>query len=515
MAGKPKRMSQIKQLIHFHQQGTGKKTIARELGISKNTVKTYLSKIEDAGLDCNALLALEEPELEAKLFAGSPSYKENNRYEHLISKLPDYAKALGKTGVTRYLLWQEYIGDNPDGYRQTQFFHHLNQYLRVQHPTMVLEHVAGEKLFIDFAGKPLSYIDKQTGEIIECQVFVACLPYSDYSFAMAVHSQKVDDFIQALTKCLKSLGGVPQALVPDNLKSAVIKTNKYEPHINQVLEDFANHYGTTVTPARARKPQDKALVENQVKLIYSRVYAKLRNRLFFDIHSLNKAISEMVLLHNQTRMQQKDYCREEKFIANEKHVLKPLPENEFEIKYYKEYKVAKNNHIYLSEDKHYYSVPYIYIGTKVKVVYTRNLVHIYANGDKIAAHVRSYQKGTYTTEKEHLCSAHKHYLDRSPEYYISKARFSESLYTLFERIFSQNRHPEQLYRTCDGLLSLARVTDKHKFDKACKIAIDNNMCNYRFIANILENNMTETTPEQTINQPLPNHENTWGAEKFS
>jgi transposase len=513
MAGKLTRMSQIKQLIRLFQQGKGKKTIARELGISKTTVKSYLNKIETGGLDINSLLTLEEPELEAKLFAGTPSYKEQDRYEHLISLLPDYVKELGKTGVTKYLLWQEYRQENPDGYRHTQFCYHLNQYLRAQKPTMVLNHKAGEKLFIDFAGKPLSYIDKTTGEIIHCQVFVACLPYSDYSFAMAVRSQKVEDFIYALSCCLKHIGGVPQVLVPDNLKSAIVKSNRYEPEVNQVLEDFANHYRTTVSPARVRKPQDKALVENQVKLIYSRVYAKLRNRMFFDIHSLNKAVSEMVLLHNQTRMQQKDYCREEKFISDEKYTLNPLPETVFEIKHYKEYTVAKNNHIQLGEDKHYYSVPFTYISTKVKVVYTRNLVTIYAKGNKIATHLRNYQKGGYTTDREHLCSAHNRYLDRSPGYYLSKARFSKVLHTLFEHIFNQQKHPEQLYRTCEGLLNLCRKTNKDEFDKACQIAIDNHSYSYRFISNILKNKRTCET-QQTIDFPLPEHKNIRGAKEY-
>lgn len=506
-------MSQIKQLIRLYRQGKGKKTIARELGISKNTVKAYLNKLESGQLDIGALLTLDEPVLEAKFFVGTPSYKEKSRYEHLKSRLPYYAKELGKTGVTRYLLWQEYLQENPDGYRQTQFCHHLNQYLKAQNPAMVLKHSAGEKLFIDFAGKPLSYINRETGEIIDCQVFVACLPYSDYSFAMAVRTQNIEDFVYALTCCLKNIGGVPQTLVPDNLKSAIVKADRYEPGVNIVLEDFANHYGTTVTPTRARKPQDKALVENQVKLIYSRVYAKLRNRYFFDIHSLNRAISQLILQHNQTRMQQKDYCREEKFISDEKHRLKPLPESQFEIKHYKELKVAKNNHILLGEDKHYYSVPYTYIGLKVKVVYTRNIVNIYAKGEKIATHLRSLQKGTYTTERGHLCSTHKHYLDRSPEYYLSKARGLNMLYTLFQNIFNQNKYPEQLYRTCDGLLSLSKKSDKTDFEKACQIAIDNQIYSYQFISNILKNKMLDTQ-QKTIDFPLPKHSNIRGAEKY-
>ena len=240
------------------------------------------------------------------------------------------------------------------------------------------------------------------------------------------------------------------------------------------MEDFANHYGTTVIPARARHPKDKALVEDQVKLIYSRVYARLRNVPFFDLSSLNQSIREKTRDHNQTRMQQKPYSREEKFLADEKHLLKDLPSDPFEIKYYRELKVAKNNHIYLSEDKHYYSVPFAYTGVTVKVIYTRAIVRVYAKGEQIALHVRDYKQGGYTTDKEHLCSSHRHYLDRSPSYYIEKARSrSEILCRLLTLLFDQKRYPEQLYRTCDGLFSLYRRTDEKIFERACAIAIEN------------------------------------------
>ena len=513
MAGKPKRMSQIKQLIRLYQQGLGKKTIARQLGMSKNTVKAYLQKIESGELVPESLLLLDEPVLESKLFAGSPSYKQE-RYDSLKDNLDYYSKELQKVGVTRRVLWDEYRQSHPDGYRYTQFCYHLSQYLVNKNPSMVLQHKAGEKLFIDFAGKKLSYINKETGEIVECQVFVACLPYSDYSFAMAVHSQGIDNFIHALTCCLNEIGGVPQALVPDNLKAAVVKANKYEPAINRVLEDFANHYETTVLPARVRKPKDKALVENQVKLIYSRVYAKLRNQQFFDIHSLNKAISEKVKEHNQTRMQQKGYCRQEKFLSDEKHTLKPLPSTGFEIKYYKELKVAKNNHIYLSNDKHYYSVPYAHIGSRAKVIYTRQVVRIYVKGEQVAVHQRSYKIGKYSTEKEHLCSYHQQYSDRSPEYYLNRAKAkSDLLYQIVEGLFSRGEYAEQLYRTCDGLLSLQRKTEKGQFDKACKIAIEYNNYSYVFIQNILKNKMTEST-ESESEKLLPAHKNIRGAECY-
>lgn len=261
--------------------------------------------------------------------------------------------------------------------------------------------------------------------------------------------------------------------------------------------------------------KDKALVENQVKLIYSRVYARLRNQQFFCQASLNKAVKEKIREHNQTRMQQKPYCREEKFLADEKHLLQALPEQVFELKFYRDLKVAKNNHIYLAQDKHYYSVPYTNIGLVAKAIYTRSMVRIYANGEQIAVHVRDYKPGGYTTDKEHLCSAHQHYMDRSPDYYLNKAKLkSAELYLLIGHLFAQNRHPEQLYRTCDGLFSLQRKTETDIFQKACLMAIEHQNYSYTFILNILKNKMTGE-PVTTQTKPLPDHENLRGREYYA
>lgn len=206
MAGKPKPMSQIKQLLQLYKQGKGKKTIARSLNISKNTVKVYLDKLEQAKLDIDLLLALDDPVLESRFHPGNPAYKDG-RVGHLKDKLGYFMRELKRVGVTQKLLWEEYIDDYPQGYSRSQFCFHLSQHLLASKPSMVLQHKPGEKLYIDFAGKKLSYIDPQTGELIYCQVFVACLPYSDYSFAMAVASQSIGDFLYALGCCLEELGG--------------------------------------------------------------------------------------------------------------------------------------------------------------------------------------------------------------------------------------------------------------------------------------------------------------------
>jgi transposase len=513
MSGKPKKMSQVKQILQMHKQGAGRKTIARDLSISKTTVKSYLEKYRSSKLSLETLLKMEDHTLEKVFHPGNPAYKDG-RFENIKTNFDYYVAELRKVGVTKKLLWEEYRMSNPTGYSLSQFSFHLTQHVLTKAPSMVLVHVPGEKLFVDFAGKKLSYIDISTGEIIECQVFVACLPYSDYSFCMAVRSQCIDDFIHALTVCLYTLGGVARVLVPDNLKSAIIKANRYEPTINQALDDFANHYNMAVVPARARKPKDKALVENQVKLIYNRVYARIRNQQFFSLTDLNAAITKHTACHNQTRMQQRDYCREEHFLSDEKHTLQPLPNEPFEIKYYKEYQLAQNNHIYMGQDKNYYSAPYQYIGKKLKVIYTKTMVRIFYNFELIAVHQRSFVKGKYTTNKEHLCSTHQYYLNRSPDYYKDKAKnISATLGHLFELIFAQKKYPEQLYRSCDGLFSLQRNTGANTFEKACHMAFEHKNYSYGFIQNIIKNRMTEyegTEPEQA----LPEHKNIRGKEYF-
>lgn len=513
MAGKPKRMSQIKQLLRLRHEGKGKKEIARILGISRNTVKSYLEKVGLDEMDIPTLLTLEDPVLEARLFAGNPSYKENHRYDHFTDKVSYFLKELKRPGVTRHVLWEEYRQEFPQGYSYTQFCYHLKQQRVAANPSMVVPHQGGDKLYIDFAGKTMEYLDRTTGEIVTCQVFVACLPYSDYAFAMAVRSQSVEDFLYALRCCLEDFGGVPALLVPDNLKSAIVKANPYEPVINQALDDFANHYQTAVQPARVSHPKDKALVENLVKLIYNRVYARLRKVQFFDLPAMNKAIKEKVGAHNQTRMQQKNYCRQERFLAREKSLLKPLPEQPFEIKYYRTLTVGKNNHIWLHQDRHYYSVPYQYTGSKVKVIYTRSVVHIYAKGERVAAHPREFTE-SYTTNPGHLCSTHRHYLDRSPHYYMRRVSGKgPEIIKLFSLIFAQDKHPEQLYNTCNGLLSLQRKTDDETFKKACLMAIEVGKYGYHFVRNIIKNKMIYL-PKEREEQSLPEHENVRGSEYY-
>ncbi len=516
MAAKPISMSIVKQILKLQQDGKGIKFISRTLSISKNTVKSYLQKIQSGQYDPQDLMSLEEPVLEGKLHAGHKAYSDS-RWAYLSSKLDYFTVELNRTGVTRHLLWQEYIAScGEQAYSYSQFCFHLQQHVKASKPSAVLLHQCGDKLFIDFAGKPLYYVNQATGEQIACQVFVACLPYSGYSFALPVASQSLDDFISALQRCLQFLGGVPASLVPDNLKAAVTKADPYEPTINAALLDFANHYNTAVIPARVRKPKDKALVESQVKMFYTHVYAKLRNHTFFSLYELTQAVLEKVRLFNQIRMQKKDYTREEKFLAEEKQQLQPLPAQAFEIIYQREYKVADNNHIYLTKDKHYYSVPFIHIGQKVKVLYTKHIVSIYCSGNKVAEHIRSYAPGKYTTVPGHLSSQHQHYRQRSKEYYINRANtISKLLGEFVEQLFTQKRHEEQLYNSCNGLFNLQRKTPTEQFEKALQIAMAHAQFTYAFVHNLIINKQTDMDSDPLPIRSLPKHENLRGKDYYA
>lgn len=509
MAGKSRPMSQIKQLIRLKQQGYAIKAIARCLSLSKNTVKTYLFKIGQAKLNMNELLELEDPILDGLLNAGNPAYRDA-RFEDFKERLSYFHQELGRPGVTRKLLWEEYKQGVSDGYELSQFCFHLGQYLKVQkRSSMVMEHTPADKLYIDFSGKKLHFIDGNTGEIINCEIFVACLPFSNYCYATAVPSQKTPDFLDALDKCIQFLGGVPRCIVPDNLKSAVIKSDRYEPEINRCMEDLANHYGTVIVPARAGKPRDKSAVENHVKIIYTQVFAKLRNRSFFSLSALNSAVEDCVLKLNQTRMQNRSYCRQERFLSCEKHLLLPLPEHRFALKYYAELKIGENGHVYLGRDRHFYSAPSCYIGKKAQVIYTKNLVHIFVGGKQVALHQRSPKQNAYTTLEEHLDARYREFRKRNPAHYLTRANAISPVFSeLVQMIFDQKRHPEQLYRTCDGLFRLQR-TYSDLFIKACQVAITHRQLRYKFVEGLLITGMVNFPEHQgaQIEKKLPLHEN--------
>ena len=522
MANKTVDMSKLKQVLRLHKDKISNRKIADALGVDKNTVNKYVKQADKDPLGIDGLLALDDPVLERRVAGGNAAYSDS-RFDELKEKLPYYAEELRRPHVTMQLLWEEYSRESANPYQLTQFKEHLSRYVEGttgKAASTVLKdlHVGGEKAYLDFAGGKMSYVDPDTGEVRKVEVFVACLPATDYGFAMAVPSQKVEDFLQAVECFFKHIGGVPKILVPDNLKAAVVKRENGMPELNRLFEDFCNHYGCVAIPARPRHPKDKPSVENDVKIVYWRVFAALRNETFHSIEELNAGIQGKMRGHNQKRLQRHNQTREELFLSVEKPSLLPLPKERFEVKFYTNLTVAENCCVYLGRDMHYYSVPHRYIGQRMQVAFTATLVKIYSpEGTIVRTWPRDRTPGRYTIEPSDMASYSHEYRKRSPKYYMDKCgSVSHGLGKVVEVMFGNlaaNKPPETLYNSCDALLRLQRTTDPVLFELACDSAVRLGRCYYKFIENAINSKclgILEASRVDDIAAP-PEHGNIRGA----
>src|ERR1700744_723309 len=515
MAGKTIIMSKLKQIIRLRSEGIALQTIARAVSISRNTVKKYLRLIEVKGLDAASLLQMEDNALEALL--DDPDPEEQERLAYLEELFPYFERELGRTGVTRWVLWGEYKQQYPAGFSYSRFCAHFSQWKRSRSATLFFEQVPGDKLFIDFTGKKLAIVDPVTGELTEVEVYVAILGYSQLTYVQAVGSQRKEDFIAATENALHFFGGVPKALVPDNLKSAVIKADKYEAELNADFLDFANHYGASVLPARSYKPRDKAHVERAVNIAYSRIFAPLRNQVFYSLASLNAAIAGLLDIHNNKNFQQRPVSRRTLFEQEEKQLLSLLPAERYELKRFKEVTVMKNGYIQLSEDKHYYSVPYRYIGCRVKVIFSATAVAIFYNKERVAYHARSSKRYGHSTIHDHMSSSHRFVSEWTPDKFIGwAAAISPVLRDYITRILETASYPETAYRSCVGILSYERKVGRERLIQAVERATFFGAYSYKIIKKILQSGLDQLAfgEEVPTGQTLPDHANIRGAAAY-
>ena len=514
MAGKTITMSNLKQIIRHRDNGMALQTISKTLGIARNTVKKYLQLIDSKGLSYDELLGKSDEELEALL--ADPDQKSDQRHQEIDSFLPYMESELKRTGVNRWVLWGEYRQKHPDGYSYSQFCDIFKQWRIGLSASMRMEHVPGDKLYIDFTGDKLSIVDPVTGEVTDLEVYVATLGASQYSYVEAIPTQRKEDFIAATEKALHYFGGVPKALVPDNLKSAVTKADRYEPVINSDFLDFANHYGCVVFPARSRKPQDKSLVEKTVSIVYSRIYAPIRNKVYHDIRTLNEDIRHYLDVHHNTPFQKRPESRRELFDRDEKDALGSLPSERYELKQFKYATVTKTSHISLGPEKHYYSIPFRYIGKKVKVVYSESYVSVFYDGDRIAFHKRNMKERGYTSVKDHMPSAHRFVSDWNPDFFLKWAKgIHPEVQHYLQVILDSYPYPEQAYRSCLGILGYDKKAGRERLINAVKRGKHYNTYNFSVITRILNSGM-DSIPLDTENRSNKSveHENIRGAKSF-
>ncbi|MCH7411362.1 IS21 family transposase [Belliella sp. DSM 111904] len=406
-------MDRIRQILLMLDRRLSERKISRELKISRKTVRRYREAFEPTGLNYKSLLNLSDVELDKMV---GKSSTENPVLDPRKIRFLDQAtyfleelKNPRLVGVTRYLLWEEYCKGDPDPYGYSRFCDLLSDAGRVNGATMHFEHTAGEKLEVDFAGKPLWYVDKETGEVINCPVLVAVLPYSGYGYVEVLPNAKLPQLIKALNNCLAYLGGSPMTAKSDNTRQWVSKGCKYEPTFPQALKQWASHNKIGLLAARPFRPNDKPTAENHVYTAYLRIYAKLRNNTYTSLNELNKAVREKLDEHHRMSFQKKALSRREVFESQERQALLPLPEKPFELKDYVSAKVQQNYHILLGENRHYYSVPFKLIGKQVNLVYCSDHVEVFLNFERVALHSRNMKKSGYSTLLEHMPATHKHY----------------------------------------------------------------------------------------------------------
>jgi transposase len=481
--------------------GLSNRAIARSCSISHSTVQEYLQRAAEAGLSWPLPEALTEDALFQKLFP------ERLSAEVQPKALPDWPQVhteLRKPNVTLKLLWTEYQQAHPDGLHYSQYCDRYRHWAATLNPPMRLVHKAGEKLFVDYAGDTVPLVDPHTGEITQAQIFVAVLGASSYTYAEAQPSQALEHWIGGHVRALAFIDGAPLVVVPDNLKSGVTHPSRYEPDLNPTYQELARHYGFVVIPARVRRPRDKAKVETGVQVVERWIVARLRHQTFFDLASLNQAIRPLLDEINQRPMAHLEKSRQELFAAVDHPALHPLPATPYEFACLKTCRVNIDYHVeYL---KHYYSVPYTLIHEEVTLRATERTVEILHKNRAIATHLRSDVPGRYTTQPLHMPVRHQKALEWSPERFV---RWAEDLgpatTQVIQAVLAGREHPEQAYRSCMGILNLARRFDKAPLEYACQQALAAPLLlSYREIKRLLEDQGVDSSGA------LPAHDNIRG-----
>jgi transposase len=490
------------------------RAIAKSVGVAVGTVGGTLSRCRAAGLldDVTRVESMREDELEALLYAKTTVSTRS------VAE-PDCAhihRELLRAGVTLLLLHSEYLEANGGGLGYTAFCARYRGWLKTSRVTLRQEHRAGEKLFVDYSGKRPEIIDPATGEVTKVELFVAVLGASNFSYAEATLTQQGHDWIASHVRALKFMGGAPKAIVCDQLKSGVSKACRYEPQAQRTYEELAKYYATCVLPARPRKPRDKAKVEGAVLIVQRWILAAIRNEKFFSLQALNERIRALLGVLNSKLMRRYKKSRQALFEEVERGCLTPLPEADFEHADFKKVRVNIDYHV--AFEGHLYSVPFKHARQEVELRVTRSLVEVLLRGEVIAMHRRSAREGGYTTVPEHMPSAHRAHVEWSPQRLLNwAASVGAETQNLCARILETRPHPEQGYRSCLGILRLAKRYGEARLERACARANGVHARTYKHVESILKNNLDAVSPAASVppsRTPIA-HENVRGPGHFT
>ena len=494
--------------------GLTHRAIASALGLGVGTVTNYLAAFDRSGLGFPLPDDFDDTELVRRLFP-EPSVRD----AAARPVLPDFAAIqaeLRQKGVTRQLLWEEYCADAGDAaYRYTQFCVLYRRWLGRQRLSMRQTHRPGEKMFVDYCGRTVPIVDAATGEFREAQIFVAVLGASNYTFVEATYSQKLEDWTGSHIRAFRFFGGVPQLVVPDNLKSAVTQACRYEPILNRTYEEMLRHYNTAALPARPRKPKDKSKAEVGVQVVTRWILARLRKQTFFSLLELQIEIRRLGDILNDRKFKGLTDSRRSRFEELDRSALQPLPATDYEFSEWLRKRVGIDYHIEI--ERHFYSVPATFARREVEVRLTASAVECFADGKRIAVHARSRLVGHHSTTAEHMPKAHRAHLEWTPGRFLNwAAEIGESTRELVDYLLCNRPHPEMGFRSCLGLLGLKKRFGGERLETSCRRALDNGTPSRRSVVSILRQGLDRLPPTAETEPPpllLP-HENIRGPDYY-
>jgi transposase len=503
-------MRKIKEVLRLaYLDALSERQIALGAKVKKTTVHDYLLRARNASLSWLQIQGMNDEAIEALLFPPHDSpipLREHPDWSHVHTELR-------RKHVTLQLLWEEYRQEHHSGYSYSRYCELYKQFAGTVELSMRQTHVAGEKAFVDYSGDGIDVVDGTTGEIRRAEIFVGVLGASSYSYAEATWSQSLPDWIGSHVRMLSYIGGVPLAIVPDNLKSGVKEPCYYEPEMNPTYQSFAEHYAIAILPARIRHPKDKAKVEGAVLLVQRWILARLRNRTFFSLGEVNEAIAELLVILNQRPFKKMAGSRQSFFEQLDKPALRPLPTQRFEYADWKKARVNIDYHV--SFEDHFYSVPCPLVKKTVWLRVTATTVEVLHCGERVAVHARSYQRYAYSTIAEHMPPAHRFHKEWTPQRVVAWGRtHGGHVAQLFEQILARRVHPEQGFRACLGIIRLERKVGNDRLDAACRRALEIGGHSYRSVRAILERGQEHAPLPADDARPESQHENVRGAEYY-
>lgn len=498
-------MRMIAEVLRLHHSGLSIKQIHKALGCSRGAVSEYINRAKAAGLSWPLPVELDDAQLEQRLFPPMPPRR--------LRPLPDFNymhAELKKKGVALVQLWAEYREAYPDGYGLSQYCDLYAQFTKNLNLVMRQEHKAGDKAFSDFAGKTLPIVDRNTGEIRMAHLFVCTLGASSFTFAELYWDESVESWCDGHAAAFEYFDGCPRIVVPDNPKPVITKACPYEPDVNPSFAQMAAHYNIAVMPARVRKPKDKAKVEAAVGLATRWILAVLRNRTFFSLAEARVAVRELLERLNDRQFKKIPGSRRTLYDVVDRPFLKPLPVVPYEFAQFKKASVHIDYHV--EYDKNFYSVPYQFRGEVVEVRATSTTVEIFRKGKRIASHPRSISQNKAITLPEHRPKSHQQFGDWTPERIIEWAKkIGPSAAALIEAIMNRHEFPEQGYRSCMGILRLAKKFGDARLEAACNRALAIRGLSFKSVRSILESNLDQRPLPEKTHQLSIVHTNIRGA----